>query len=414
MKFLCILLLLCACGKKNEIGTSSQNLLSENLDRDGDGMSDLDEVAMGRNHLIADITTNSSIKDDTFTLVDGVLNEFDIKLTPKRLVRTELLRKVLGLHPGPVSDVNKLTVDFNSSHEFWKLFHKGHNFYHYYFKVDKNQQYSLPVNFDETRTIEVNNFSDYGILEQVKRSTYRLIISTPEKEMIYYLHPSIAMIPFLKTEHAAVFSHGTLQRLGSLVTSPQIDEGRWDFVTDSLQSLDSPEAGHTYAFVFSDLREYQGSTIVSGRKDWDETFTTPFNQRVEKTIFIPSFYRKDAHSRTSVHLMDINTIEFRCTITENLDAGFKPFSASVEQIRDWLNLDAFDDFHVVWSLSSPRGTTLKVNTFIAALVSTPLLNTRVKNATIDLGITQSTCPYTLPETTPHLLYTGHKEYYLAD
>jgi hypothetical protein len=414
MKLLLIFFLICSCGKKNEYAVDSLNLFYPNSDRDGDGVTDMKEVSLGRNHLIADINTNNTIIDDTFVLIDGALNEFEIKLKPRRIIRTELLRKVLGLQTGLISDINKLTVDFNSSEDFWKLYHSDRNFYHYYFKADKNQSYTLPVDFEEERSLEINSFSDYGILDQVKQSTYRLIISTPQREVIYYLHPSISLIKFLETEHGAHFSQGVLTKLGSDESSNQLTGRRWDYVTDALESMQEPRAGRTYAFIFADLSEYQRADFLNGRNTWDSKLKPTFDQRLEKTIFIPSFYRREIHVSKSQHAIQIGEHQLYCFITEQLDQGLRPYTATVEQVLDWLKPFFPEDIKLHWSYFSPKGITVRISGNISKYRNLALLNSKVSEASIGVGVTESNCNFTRTDVFPHPLYTGHKEYYLAD
>lgn len=410
MKLLLFFLLLCSCGKKNELKNQSLNFLDSNTDRDGDGVTDMEEVSLGRNHLIADINTNHSITGNTFTLVDGGLNEFQIRLKPRRLIRTELLRKALGLHQGAISDINKLSVDFNSSQDFWKLYHSGQDFYRYHFKVDKSQSYPLPGNFEEKRSLEINNFSDYGILDQVKTSTYRLIISTSEKEMIYYLHPSIAPISFLKTEHGVHFNHNG----PSALDLERINARDWVLVSDTTSSIQFPRAGKTYAVVSADKEEYQESAIISGIRSWETKIKSPLNQRIEKTLFIPTMYEREILTSKSEHAVDVGEYRYYCYIKENLDQGFKPFIPNVDQIRDWLNPSLIKDATIHWSYSSYRGITIHLSGNISKYSDSALLNAKVRDAAIGIGVTETNCNFSRPNVVSHPLYTGHKEYYLAD
>ncbi|MCE3012781.1 MAG: hypothetical protein LW878_06905 [Proteobacteria bacterium] len=414
MKLLLIILLICSCGKKNKYAVDSLNLFYPNSDMDGDGVTDMKEVSQGRNHLIADINTNNSIVDDNFVLIDGALNEFEIKIKPKRIIRIELLRKVLGLDTGVISDTNKLTVDFNSSEDFWKFYHSGRNFYHYYFKANKNQSYPLPVDFEEKRSLELNNFSDYGILDQVKQSTYRLIISTPQKEVIYYLHPSISLIRFLETEHGAHFSQGVLTKLDSDESSNQLTGKRWDYVTDALETMQEPRAGRTYAFIFADISDYQRADILDGRKSWDLKHKSTFDHRLEKTIFIPSFYKREIQVSKTQHAVQVGEHLFNCFITEQLDQGLRPYTATAEQILDWLKPFFLEDIKLHWSYFSSRGITVRVSGNISKYRNLALLNSKVSDATIGIGVTESNCNFSRPHVVPHSLYTGHKEYYFAD
>jgi hypothetical protein len=372
------------------------------------------EVSQGRNHLIADINTNNLITDDTFVLIDGALNEHEIKLKPKRIIRTELLRKVLGLQTGDISDINKLTVDFNSSEDFWKLYHADRNFYYYYFKADKTQSYPLPMDFEEKKSLEINNFSDFGILDQVKQSTYRLIISTPQKEVIYYIHPSISLIKFLETEHGAQFSQGMLTKLDSNESSNQQAGMRWDYVSDGLESMQEPRAGRTYAFIFADLSEYQKADILNGRKIWDLKLKSTFDQRLEKTIFIPSFYKREIHVSKTQHAIQIGEHQFYCVITEQLDQGFRPFTPALTQILEWLKPFFLDEIKVHWSYLSSKGITVRVSGNISKYRNLALLNSKVSEASIGVGVTDSNCNFSRPNVASSSLYTGHKEYYLAD
>ena len=414
MKLLLIFLLICSCGKKKEYTLDSLSNFHPNSDQDGDGVTDMQEVSQGRNHLMADINANNSIVDDTFVLIDGALNEYEIKIKPKRIIRTELLRKVLGVGTGVISDTNKLTVDFNSSEDFWKLYHSGRNFYHYYFKANKTQSYSLPMDFEEKRALEINNFSAYGILDQVKQSTYRLIISTPQKEVIYYLHPSISLIRFLETEHGAHFSQGMLTKLDSDESSNQLTGKRWEYVTDALETVQEPKAGRTYAFIFADISDYQRADIMNGRNTWDTKLKPTLDQRLEKTIFIPSFYKREIQVSKTQHALQIGEHQFYCSITEQLDQGLRPYTATVEQILDWLKPFFFEGIKLHWSYYSSKGVTVRVSGNISKYRNLALLNSKITDASIGIGVTDSNCNFARPNVIPHPLYTGQKEYYLAD
>ncbi len=414
MKILLLILIMVSCGKQNNLKPMNYTSLSRYADQDGDGISDEEEVTQGRNHLVADINTNNSIKDDTFILVDNFSKEYEVKIKPQRLIRTELLRSVIGLHSGIISDVNILMVDFNSSQNFWTIFHKDVHLTKYSFRIDKNQHYSLPIDFDETRSLKVNTFTDYGILDGVKEATYRLIISTPQKEIIYYLHPSISLIHFLETHHAAILSQGALIKLDGLESGYQEHEKNWDFVTDSFSSIHNPKAGKTYAFVYSDISEYTKVALLNGKKSWDTKFEIPFSHQIEKTIFVPSFHKRQMATVKNRHLIEIGEHSVYCSIKENKDQGFIPFTASAEQVKDWLDQSLLEDISVLWSHSSPKGISLRFRGTVIKQRNTALLNDKVSLAAIGIGVTESDCRFSRPNVASYPLYTGHKEYYLAD
>ncbi len=414
MKILILLLALISCGKKIDRNSDPLLLMSPATDSDGDGVSDITEITLGRNHLIAEINTNNNVKDNNLVLVDGVLKEYSFSIAPRRRLREQLLRKLIGIHEGGISDINELTIDFNSNQDFWKIYHQGVNFYQYYFKYDKSKTYSLPVRFDENRNFKIDNFSDYGILENVKKSTYRLIISSDENEIIHYVHPSVSLISFMETEYGAHFNNNGITKINGLASSSIYDQNRWDYVTDSHLPMSSPEAGKTYAFVYSNLSQLQASTLASGKMNWNNNISTPFNQRIEKTIFVPSIYKRDTGVNISSGFDVVGEMEIYWEVSENIDLGFKPYSPSVEQIKTWFNQDVLQDLTVLWSFSSQRGTTFRFSGFMAKSDNAPLLNKTIENSEVVLGITRSTHYYTKPNAQAHSLYTGHKEYYLAD
>lgn len=424
MKLILILFWLFSCGKNTNDRPHYLTTLSPQIDSDGDGMSDKDEIELGRNHLIADIETNQTVPDNRFTLTDDLLNEYEIILAPKRLMRTELLGLIIGVYKKEVSDINKLKFDFNAHEGFWKIFHRGVNFYHYHFESNKSLRHPLPADFNENRMIHINNFSDYGILETVKQATYRLIISTPENEKIFYLHPSIGIKTFLETQFGAHFENNHLIKLMGhsstnttlkpSIADSHLDDYRWEFYTDSLQPSETPEAGKTYAFVFANVDEFKQSSIESGKKIWHEKQTNIFDQKVERTFFFPSFYERSLSNTEHWTIWDHPIVQVRCNFFEVSDLGFQLKVPSQAEIISWLNHKLFKNTQVLWSQSSNRGTTVRINTFLSKLEQGGILNSIVEDTDVLVGIIKDNCPNGSPLTTALPKYSGYKEFYLAD
>jgi hypothetical protein len=70
--------------------------------------------------------------------------------------------------------------------------------------------------------------------------------------------------------------------------------------------------------------------------------------------------------------------------------------------------------YYVMMIMSSKGVTVRVSGNISKYRNLALLNSKITDASIGIGVTDSNCNFARPNVIPHPLYTGQKEYYLAD
>ncbi|MBY0518668.1 MAG: hypothetical protein K2P81_17290 [Bacteriovoracaceae bacterium] len=265
------LLILSSCGKKTQPPYYTVDPQSIGLDSDGDGALDWDEIEMGQDPKLANIDLDLINPENKVTIIDDLGNEKEILTIKVRSLREALLNRY-HYKEIELPLINETLLSFDHLKDFWIL------------KSGPTKSYKARLNADSNNQIILDdvqsNLGDFGFNLKPKASlnkiievfskTYRLVISTPEREFIYHLTPDVDPLKFLSTKHTISIDQENriigidkyIQNFPHpLKNDYSSDQSFWINVDGALDLNFEPKIGQTYALVFSTLDEIQNHTI---------------------------------------------------------------------------------------------------------------------------------------------------------
>lgn len=194
MRLIFVLLLLASCGKKIA-STPLEPLPPEMLaqDTDADGVGDLYEISTGRDPLVADVTANLEDIEGVLVNESQLYSSFKIKSTLRDLLIQADATVLTDLPTG------EFFLDVSAEQNFWASYLSG-QFFTQHQLIYQNNQNSKPIATSLAHLAKaqfpLENLITPSELEKLQLENYRLIVSTPKEDRVFWIHQSLSIREF--------------------------------------------------------------------------------------------------------------------------------------------------------------------------------------------------------------------------
>lgn len=402
MKFLLLLLILTSCGKKLANGDVTYELseLSQQ-DRDGDGLPDASELSLARNPFVAEIREVLPAVPKEVTLVQN--DGRPVKLAPsvsrklRRLLVDASLREEKATNlPG----VSQLELSFIHQPGYWRTRMSGKHFT----RIESQELSGAKIDpgFIDTPIITLNARIENGSLLDVAEKSYRLIVSKPDGEQIFYVSVELPLRDFL--QQSGLLPKG--QPLG-----PHADESGWRLVNTDHSFSHAPEAGETYAIVYGSADDFRKAEVRGMKLDLLTKKSLRFGgpQRFNMTVVLNHIQKAVTHAKTDVHTLsshpDYQHLTCKFT-TVSLLRREAIVPRSIEAVLERLDLNGAFDLSLGWIEVGETAVAANITLSVNSDAWTPQFQSALTSATLQTGVVESACGRAVPvKATTHALYT---------
>jgi hypothetical protein len=407
MNYLLMILLIVSCGKP--VTHDSSNIyqhdpLSLDIDSDGDGMTDWQEVHQNRDPFVADVEFSLPPITDEVTLLDEFEREFQFSIKPIRLLREESLKEGIQPKGRSISHGTNIVFDFNHEQVIWDLLLKNQKLKSYRDPSDKDRSIKkLNSSFQEDRKLTLSSKPTPLQLERLQKKNYRLIISYPEKDYVYYVSTKISPRDFLAKRHLfQMDTHKNTLQIDQKEDYPYI-LNPWSLHSETLiwRSIGIHQmlpqvgvAGETYGFVFGKVEDFKRS-ILSGldAKTSDEIIVSISHlQFFELTINIPALPEVIIESKQDkLVLAEIDNNPIYCYFTNNRVLQTKnKIISNPQEILSLVDSNQLTDVKTNWFTHGPKGSAINISGF---MLPGHFEHKLTFGKMLKIGLTQSNCPW---------------------
>lgn len=402
MKFLLLLLVLTSCGKKLAKGDVTFDLSElAQQDRDGDGINDTTELSQSRNPFVAEIREVLPVIPAEVTLVQN--DGKPIKMAPSVSRKLRRLLIDASLREEKTKDlpsVSQLELSFIHQPGYWRTRMSGKHFT----RIDTQELSATKIDpgFIDTPIITLNAQIENGSLLDVTDKSYRLIISRPEGEQIFYVSVELPVRDFLHQS-------GLLPKGQPL--SPHADEAGWRLVNTDHSFSQKPLAGETYAIVYGSAEDFRRAEVrglklnLLARKSL--RFERP--QRFNMTVVLNNIQKAVTQSKTNIHTLSSHPDyqHLTCKFTSvSLLRREAVIPRSVEAVLERLDLNGAFDLSLGWIEIGHTAVAANITLSVNSDAWTPQFQHALTATTIQTGVVDSACGRAVPvRAETHALYT---------
>lgn len=401
MNYLFLLLLLTSCGKKLTSGEAPYPLTDiSRQDRDGDGIPDVTELAQARNPLVAEVRETFPALPPEFVLVQNDGTPIKMAPTVRRRLRSALVAASLtATKTTNLPEISQLELSFIHQPGYWRTRMAGKHF-------TRVEAAGLPTTklepgFIDTPIITLNAQLEHGDLLELKEKAYRLIVSTPEREQIFFVSVDLPLRDFL---HQA----GLTPRGAPL--APHADAEGWRLVNTDERFAARPVAGETYAVVYGSAADFRRAAVRGQRLNLLAATPVRFAhaQRFNVTIVLGHMQKAVTHSKTQIHTLSSHPdhAHLTCKFTETtLVRREAQVHRSVDAVLAQLELDGAYDLGLGWVEVGAHAVAANVTLSVNSDDWTPQFRSGLRTEKVFTGVVTSGCRAIPAQPQPQPLYT---------
>jgi hypothetical protein len=401
---LLVLILTIGCGKKEKpLDPHYVSPVEAMEDSDGDGLSDWDERYVGRDPLLAELDETLPPPSEEGSLIEANMLEQVLPVTTLRSLRVSALAQIAG-RKTVWPRLAEIQFRFDAHPEFWLKALNRVRFTHYRLPFHRHHSaIELEKNF--SGAIRISPPIQEKFLEKIEKKTYRLIISTPEKDFIYRLSTSVAPLTFLATKHSLVFdSHKNLigiDQWNQLVphghgVNHQDDVMLWSTAGSTADIETQPEAGETLALVFASAKEFKRASLagIEETESNSQSYTNPWGHEAALTVFLPHARRlQTSVAETAIPIRIGNgDREATCVYLERKQHGMKNFHrGSLSEILQQMKMQNVENPRAEWVVVGTDGIAARINFFARPGVVSFNFRPELFTQTESIGVYRSGC-----------------------
>ena len=372
MKFLILTLLIGSCGKPENVSRSHYVSSAEAVaDSDGDGMADWDERAIGRDHLKADLNEGLPQEVSEATILEKDMREHVLPVKSSRSLRAALLAKLAG-RSVVLPRSNEMIFSFDAYEDFWQKFLAGTSFTHY--RLPHHQHGSaFEVGSNFMGKIRLAPPIAEKIMQEVEKKTYRLVISSPEKDIIYRLAVEVSPLQHLAKNHKLQFDPqdniiGVDKEIQLVENGHEVNYQNDVMLWKTIDLYKKPKAGETVALVYASAKTIKEASLagIEENETNGQTYKNNWGHETAVTVFMPA--TKKLHTTIKEHAEPIRIgngdRENTCLYYERRSHGHRPFvRQSLAEILEMVKVVGLVDPKIDWLATSQMGTAARIRFF---------------------------------------------------